>query len=89
MLIVFTLLAVYSCGDDEDDGRTKFTVTFDTDGGSAVPSQTVKEGDKVAKPEDPTKDNAVFEKSGDFIKMTVTLPDEEGKEEEQNVVIKK
>ena len=30
-----------------------------------------------------TKDNAVFEKSGDFIKMTVTLPDDEGKEEEK------
>ena len=77
MLIVFTLLAVYSCGDD-DDGRTKFTVTFDTDGGSAVPSQTVKEGDKVAKPEDPTKDNAVFagwyigDDRFNFVSTTVT-----------------
>ncbi|MBO7439031.1 MAG: InlB B-repeat-containing protein [Bacteroidales bacterium] len=60
-LFVFTLFAVYSCGDDEDDGRTKFTVTFDTDGGSAVPSQTVKEGEQAVKPEDPTKDNLVFE----------------------------
>ncbi|MBP5682457.1 MAG: InlB B-repeat-containing protein [Bacteroidales bacterium] len=60
LLIVFMLLVVYSCGDD-DDGRTKFTVTFDTDGGSAVPSKTVKEGDKVSKPEDPTKDNCVFQ----------------------------
>ncbi|MBO7566813.1 MAG: InlB B-repeat-containing protein [Bacteroidales bacterium] len=78
LLIVFTLLAVYSCGDDEDDGRTKFTVTFDTDGGSAVPSQTVKEGDKVAKPEDPTKDNAVFvgwyigDDRFNFVSTTVT-----------------
>ena len=60
LLIVFMLLVVYSCGDD-DDSRTKFTVTFDTDGGSAVPSQTVKEGDNAVKPDDPTKENCVFQ----------------------------
>jgi len=77
-LFALTLLAVYSCGDDDDDGRTKYTVTFDTDGGSAVPSQTVKEGNKVAKPEDPTKDNAVFvgwyigDDRFNFVSTTVT-----------------
>ena len=60
LLIVFMLLVVYSCGDD-DDSRTKYTVTFDTDSGSAVPSQTVKEGDNAVKPDDPTKDNCVFQ----------------------------
>ena len=30
-----------------------------------------------------TKDNAVFEKTGDFIRMKVTMPDDEGKEEEK------
>ena len=30
-----------------------------------------------------TKDNAKFERYGDFIRLTVTLPDDEGKEEEK------
>lgn len=39
---------------------TGYTVTFDTDGGSAVADQTVASGNKVTKPEDPTKDNYKF-----------------------------
>ena len=35
------------------------TVTFDSCGGSAVPSQSVKMGEKVKKPENPTKDETV------------------------------
>lgn len=34
---------------------TAFTVTFDTDGGSEVAAQTVKEGSKATKPANPTK----------------------------------
>ena len=34
---------------------TTYTVTFDTDGGSAVDSQTVTSGQKATKPTDPTK----------------------------------
>lgn len=38
-----------------------FTVTFDTDGGSAVDKQSVKEGDKAVKPaKDPTKKDYIF-----------------------------
>ena len=37
-----------------------YTVTFDTDGGSAVASQTVEEGAKPVRPEDPTKDGFTF-----------------------------
>ena len=38
-----------------------FTVTFDTDGGSAVDKQPVKEGDKAVKPaKDPTKKDYIF-----------------------------
>ena len=37
-----------------------FTVTFNVDGGSAVPSQTVIEGGKVTKPDDPTKEGFTF-----------------------------
>ena len=38
----------------------KYTVTFDSDGGSAVTGQTVNEGEKVGRPTDPTKEGATF-----------------------------
>lgn len=38
-----------------------FTVTFDTDGGSAVPPQTVEDGGLVTEPADPTKDTYTFD----------------------------
>lgn len=38
----------------------KFTVTFDTDGGSEVASQDVKSGEKATKPVDPTKAGYTF-----------------------------
>ena len=41
--------------------RKTFTVTFAVNGGSAVAEQKVKDGDKVVKPDDPTKENAVFD----------------------------
>jgi uncharacterized repeat protein (TIGR02543 family) len=37
------------------------TITFDSDGGSAVESQTVTSGEKATKPEDPTKDGFTFQ----------------------------
>lgn len=37
-----------------------YTVTFDVDGGSAVPSQSVRSGNKATKPEDPTKASYTF-----------------------------
>ena len=37
------------------------TVTFDSNGGSAVASQTVKEGEKAVKPANPTRSNYTFE----------------------------
>jgi uncharacterized repeat protein (TIGR02543 family) len=37
-----------------------FTVTFDSDGGSAVPSQTVAGGEKATRPDNPTKDGFGF-----------------------------
>lgn len=39
---------------------TYYTVTFDTDGGSAVPSQNVRSGGKATKPADPTKTSYTF-----------------------------
>lgn len=40
---------------------SSYTVTFDSVGGSAVASQTVDSGSKVAKPEDPEKAPTDFE----------------------------
>ena len=40
---------------------SNYTVTFDTDGGSEVSSQTIEEGKKVTKPTDPTKDGYTFD----------------------------
>jgi uncharacterized repeat protein (TIGR02543 family) len=36
------------------------TITFDSDGGSAVPEQKIAEGDLVTKPTDPTKEGFTF-----------------------------
>jgi len=38
-----------------------FDVTFDTNGGSSVDSYTIKEGEKLLEPTDPTKDNMNFD----------------------------
>ena len=40
---------------------TTYTVTFVTNGGTEIPSQTVNEGDKVSKPTDPTREYHTFE----------------------------
>jgi uncharacterized repeat protein (TIGR02543 family) len=38
-----------------------FTVTFNADGGSAVPNQTVTQGGKVTRPPDPSKEGYTFD----------------------------
>ena len=38
----------------------KYTVTFDSDGGTEVAPQTLTKGDKATKPSDPTKDGYTF-----------------------------
>ena len=40
--------------------KNEFKVTFDSDGGTPVTEQIVKKGEKVIKPEDPTKENNEF-----------------------------
>ena len=47
--------------DKKDDNTTiKYTVTFDSDGGSKVNKQTVLKDDKASKPKDPTKSKYKF-----------------------------
>ena len=63
LTVVFTLA---SCGvvggwfGGETDETTEYTVTFDSDGGSAVPSQTVEAGKTATEPTAPTKDGYTF-----------------------------
>lgn len=40
---------------------TYYTVSFDTDGGTAIASQSVRSGNKATKPENPTKSGYVFD----------------------------
>ena len=52
--------AFVSCSNGDDE-PTKYTVSFETNGGSAVEAQTVESGKKATKPTDPTKDGFIFE----------------------------
>ncbi len=54
LLIVLVILLLQACANQ------KFTVTFDSNGGSKVESITVKKGETITKPEDPTKENYNF-----------------------------
>ena len=40
---------------------TYYTVTFDTDGGTVIPSEAVRSGNKATKPADPTKEGYTFD----------------------------
>ena len=40
---------------------TYVTLTFDTDGGTAIPAQSIRSGNKPVKPADPTKTGYVFD----------------------------
>ena len=47
--------------EDKEDEVTKYTVTFDSNGGSSVAKQTVEEGKKVTQPKNPTRSGYTFE----------------------------
>ena len=56
-------LALTGCDKNKNGGNpegTTWTVAFDTQGGSAIPSQSVKEGEKATKPANPTKQGYSF-----------------------------
>lgn len=59
ILAAFTF-SLASCKSDDDDDPTYYTVTFNTDGGSTVSSQTVESGKTATKPADPTKEGYTF-----------------------------
>lgn len=45
----------------EEEKEVYYTVSFNSNGGSKVSSQTVKKNEKIVKPEDPTRDGYKFE----------------------------
>ena len=55
---VFGSFTLYAKWTERSDG--KYTITFDTQGGSAVALQEVAKGGKVTKPADPVKEGFVF-----------------------------
>ena len=56
-----TLTAKWKKAESEEPAKpTKYTVTFDTDGGSTIASKTVEENQPVTKPADPTKEGYTF-----------------------------
>ncbi|MDR2828567.1 MAG: leucine-rich repeat protein, partial [Acholeplasmatales bacterium] len=65
IIISLGLVIYFSCfrsGDDNVLPNAKtFTVTFETNGGSAVKSQNISEGGRVTKPQDPTKEYYIFD----------------------------
>ena len=58
-LAISAAFVASSCKKDKNDAKS-FTVKFETDGGTAVADKTVAAGEKVVKPEDPTKSGHVF-----------------------------
>lgn len=59
-LAICAMVAVGCSDDNEETAQKTFTVTFDSQGGSTVKAQTVKEGEKVVEPTAPTKEGVVF-----------------------------
>jgi uncharacterized repeat protein (TIGR02543 family) len=57
LVLVAVCFTVWACGKDT---VTKYTVTFDTNGGSAVQSQSVEKGGDIIRPKAPTKTDYYF-----------------------------
>lgn len=50
-----------SSGGGDSSETEQYTVIFESNGGSVGEKQTVADGQKVSRPEDPTKEGFVFE----------------------------
>lgn len=60
-IMAVLILGLVGCSSPTSSTPTStYTVTFDSNGGSAVVSQTVKDGGKVTKPSDPSKSGNTF-----------------------------
>gem|GEM_PF-3372033 len=61
LVMVLALLPVGAAHATDDTTPTTYTVSFDSDGGSAVEEQKVAAGEKATEPEDPTKEGYTFD----------------------------
>lgn len=57
---IIAIIAVISLFVSCQQEPVSFTITFETNGGSTIPSQRVLKGATVIRPENPTKDGTVF-----------------------------
>jgi uncharacterized repeat protein (TIGR02543 family) len=65
LLIIFLLIGCDSTPIDDDNDeptidQTTFVVTFETNGGSSIPSQTIEKGDTITYPDNPIKEGFIF-----------------------------
>lgn len=60
MWMITSVFVISGCSEKENVEPPTFTVSFDSQGGTDVASQTVEDGKKATKPASPTKQNAVF-----------------------------
>ena len=58
--MVLTLLPTTAFAADESPAVTNVTVTFDSNGGGEVESQTIQQGQQVQRPADPVKEGYTF-----------------------------
>ena len=58
---ILSIVSLASCNDSNLPSERYHTVTFNSDGGTSIPSQTVKHGEKITKPEDPLKTGYIFD----------------------------
>ena len=66
ILLILLIMTVASCGKEDNSGSNDnfkdnyYTVTFDTQGANVIQSQSVKSGEKIVKPKDPSKNGYTF-----------------------------
>lgn len=60
LLMVIFLFVVVGCNNDNNEIQP-FLVSFDSNGGSLVEPQKVEKGEKISKPNDPTKNGYTFD----------------------------
>ena len=59
-IVVMILATLFTSCDKDGDKLVKYTVSFDSNGGTAVKSQKIKELEVVVKPEDPKRNGYLF-----------------------------